>query len=366
MMKRIYALIVGVLLFYIPADAQKRVIDAVNHSPVAAASIFDAAGNMVGFTWSDGVFSEVPESAYPVTLRCMGYEQLVIERPEDKTWEMTPIAYELEEVVVVPVKRNVLKQTFYVREYFSMSNKTDTVTFFSEHMADRFVPTSKDAKFGGDSSLRVLESRQYSHYQLFGQDSIATDPETLFPSMLTIFEPIDKEVTAPASFKESGNVNKLYEEAGKSGMSLIKKQNDRTFTIIVDGLADTKEHKMSPWPLKLLGFTMEFNQFYVTQAYRVNDKGIYLPKDLLEASFVMQADGRGKYLRKALKSDNPIVIRSLIEFYIVDRDYLSKEEAKEEYKNKPTDVKFVIPSTVPPLNEATKRLVKRANAEAKK
>ncbi len=364
-MKRVYTLIVGILLFCTPADAQKRVIDAINHSPIAAASIFDAAGNMVGFTWSDGEFSEIPESAYPVTLRCIGYEQLVIERSEDKTWGMTPVAYELEEVVIVPVKRNILKQTFYVREYFSMSNETDTVTFFSEHMADRFIPTSKDAKFGEDSSLRILESRQYAHYQLFGQDSIDINPETLFPSMVTIFEPIDKEVTAPESFKEPGNTIKLHEESGKSGMSLIKKQNNRTFTFIIDGLADTKEHKISPWPLKLIGFTMEFNQLYVTQAYRVNDKGVYQPKDLQEASFVMQADGRGKYLRKALKSDKPIVIRCLDELYVVGYDYLSKEEAKEEYKNKPKDIKFVIPSTVPPLNEATQRLVERANAETK-
>ena len=67
-----------------------------------------------------------------------------------------------------------------------------------------------------------------------------------------------------------------------------------------------------------------------------------------------------------LNSDKPIVISSLIELYIVDRDYLSKEEAMKEYKNKPTGVKFVVPSTVPPLNEATRRLVERANAEAKK
>ena len=365
-MKRILFLMISILLFCVPVDAQERVIDAVDHSPIAAASIFDATGNMVGFTWSDGLFSEVQESAYPITVRCMGYEMLVIERPENKTWKMTPMAYELEEVVVVPVKRNILKQTFYVREYFSMSSETDTVTLFTEHMADRFIPASKDAKFSGNSSLRILESQQYSHYQLFGQDSISTDPETLFPSMVTIFEPVDKEIPTPKSFKESGNAAKLYEEPGKSGVSIIIKQNDQTFTISVDGLADTKEHKISPWPLKLLGFTMEFNQVFVTQAYRVNDKGVYQPKDLLEASFVMQADGRGKYIRKVLKSDKPIVIRSMVELYIVDRDYLSKEEAKEEYKNKPTNVKFVIPSTVPPLNEATRRLVERANAEAKK
>ena len=365
-MKRFLTLLIGVLLFSFYAKAQEQVIDATDRSPVAAASIFDSSGNMVGFTWSDGVFSEIPESAYPVTVRCMGYEQLVIERPENKTWEMTPIAYELDEVVIIPVKRNILKQLFYVREYFSMSSETDTVTFFSEHMAERFVPTSKDEKFGGKTKLRLLESRQYGHYQLFGEDSITTDPESMFPSMVTIFEPIDKEIPVPKSFKEQESATKFHEIPGKSGMELIAKQNDQTFTISVDALADTKEHKLSPWQLKLLGCTMEFNQIYVTQAYRINNKEVYQPKDLLEASFVMQADGRGKFLRMALKSDKPIVIRSLIELYIVDRDYLSKEEAKEEYKNKPTDVKFMVPSTVPPLNEATRRLVERANAEAKK
>ena len=364
-MKHTFILLICILLYFCPVQAQERIIDTIDHSPISAASIFDASGNMIGFTWSDGLFSEIPASAYPVTVRCMGYEQLVIERPENKTWEMTPIAYELEEVVIVPVKRNILKQKFYVREYFSMSSETDTVTFFSEHMADRFIPTSKDAKFGGNTQLRLLESRQYGHYQLFGQDSITTDPETMFPSMVTIFEPIDKEIAIPESFKEQEKVTKFHEVPGKSGMELIAKQNDQTFTISVDALADTKDHKISPWPLKLLGFTMEFNQIYVTQAYRVNDKGVYQPKDLLETSFVMQADGRGKFFRKALKSDKPVVIRCMVEMYIVDRDYFTKEEAKAAYKNKPTDVKFEIPSTVPPLNEATRQMVERANAEAK-
>ena len=364
-MKHLFLILISVLLFWNSVNAQERVIDATDHTPVSAASIFDAAGNMVGFTWNDGEFSEIPVSAYPVTIRCMGYEQLVIQRPENKAWEMTPIAYELEEVIIVPVKRNIQKQTFYVREYLSLSSETDTVTYFSEYMADRFVPTSKDAKFSGDSKFRILESRQYAHYQLFGEDSITTDPETLFPSMATFFEPIDKEVVLPKSFKEQEGDNKLYEETGKSGKSLIIKQNDRTLSYSVDVLADTKEHKISPWELKLLGFTMEINEAYITQAYRVNDKGIYLPKDLQEASIVIQADGRGKYLRKALKSDKPIIIRCLDEWYVVDREYLSKEEAKDEYKHKPTDVKFVIPSTVPPLNEATRRMVERANAEAK-
>jgi hypothetical protein len=149
-------------------------------------------------------------------------------------------------------------------------------------------------------------------------------------------------------------------------MEIIMKQNDRTFTVIKDGLADTKDHKVSPWELKLLGLTIECNQLYLTHAYRVNDKGVYGPKDLQEVSIVMQADGRGKYFREMLDSDKPIVIRSMMEYYVVDVDYLSKEEAKDEYKNKPSGVKFVIPATIPPLNESTKRMVERANAATKK
>ena len=365
-MKRIFILTISALLFFCSVDAQKRVIDAIDHSPIAAASIFDASGNLIGITLNDGVFAEYSKATYPITLRCIGYEQLVIESPEEKTWEMIPMVYELEEVVIVPVERNILKQTFYVREYFSMSNSTDTVSFFIEHMADRFVPTSKDAKFGGNSSLRILHSHHYSHYKISGKDSVNTNPESALPSFLTIFEPKKENVTAPESFKEPGNTIKLYEKSGKSGMSLIQKQNDQTFTTIEDALADTKDHIISPLPLKLLGCTMDFNQLYTTYTYRVNDKGIYQPKDLIEAGFVMEADGRGKHLRNILKSDKPIIIRSMIELYIVDRDYLSKKEAKEEYKNKPTNVKFVIPSTVPPLNEATQRLVERANANVKK
>ena len=85
-MKHTFILFISTLLYFYPIEAQERVIDATDHSPVSAASIFDASGNMVGFTWSDGVFSEIPTTAYPVTIRCMGYEQLVIERPENKTW----------------------------------------------------------------------------------------------------------------------------------------------------------------------------------------------------------------------------------------------------------------------------------------
>ena len=362
-MKRLIIPFFCSLFIYVSANAQMRLVDAVDKTPVSIASILDAAGNMVGFTLSDGAFTDIPYSSYPVTIRCLGYEQLVIERPQNKTYEIIPVSYELDEVVIVPVERNVLKQTFYVREYFSMNTQTDTVTYFLEHMARRFVPAAEKVKYSGSMSLRVQGTRAYSRYKMFGKDSVASDSKPMFPSMLALVDVYDDEVTASESFSEQGDI-KYYEEKGKSGMSLIQKQNAHTFTVIEDVLADKKDHSISPWPLKAMGLAIEIGQLYTTHAYRVNDKGVYLPKDLIECATVMEADGTGKFIRKCLKSDKPVEMRCMIEAYLVDSDYLTKAEAKVEAKQKDANVEFVIPSTVPPLNKATQQMVQRANAQS--
>ena len=60
-MKRLFTFIISALLFSCPINAQKRVIDVTDHSPISTASIFDASGNMIGFTWSDDVLAEIPD-----------------------------------------------------------------------------------------------------------------------------------------------------------------------------------------------------------------------------------------------------------------------------------------------------------------
>ena len=366
MMNKVFLLFCAVLLLALPAEAQRRVVDATDKLPVSTASIFDATGNVVGLTWDDGDFSKIPDAAYPLTIRCMGYEPLVIERPEDKSWEMMPVYQDMGEVVVIPVRRNILKQKFYVRQYFSMSNPSDTVTFFIEYMANRLVRSSREDKFGGNSSLRIRATRCYGRYNVDDRDSCVVNPETPFPSFLNLLHLDDEQITVPKSFIQTGDKPKIYEKPGKSGMKLVLKQNAQSFVAIMDMLAEDKDHTYSPWALKALGCTMDFNQLYKTEVYRANDTGVYLPKDLTQASFVMEAEGRGKFIRMALNSDKPVDVFMMIEIFLVENDFLSKEEAKAEYKDKSTDAKFEIPTFVPPLDAATLQLVERAKAEAAK
>lgn len=365
MKKRALVSVISFLIAFTVANAQMRVVDALDKMPVSAASVFDVSGNMVGFTTADGILSDVQPQAYPITLRCMGYEQLTIGEPGDNTWEMMPVFYELDELVVSQEKRTVMKQTFYVREYISLLANTDTVAILVERMANSFVPISKDAKFKGSSSLNILNSCMYARYKVMGKDSVAIDKDPEIPSMLSVMRLVEDEVEAPEHFKVEGSQAKPYEKKSKSGASMLYRQNSQSFTLVKDALAGKKEHSVSPWVLKLLGLSMNIQQLYTTQAYVVNEQGIYKPEDLIEAGFVMEAEGKGKILKKLFETGQPAVIRTMVELYIVDRDYYSNDEAKEEYRNNSAKVGFRIPDTVPPLNGATKKLVERALAEGK-
>ena len=360
-----HLIIIVCLLLSASAYAQQRLIDATDGIPVSAASIFDSDGNVVGYTLADGTLSEIPETAYPITIRCLGYEPLVIAEPKDTVWQMKQCFYDMPELVVVPVERNVMKQILYIRNYACIFNNVDTVTYFVEEMAYRYVPATEKAKTGVSSQIHSSSSRSYSMHKVGDIDSVAYEenPKS-FLMASTISSLSSQEIPAHKSLKSVSTG--YYEEKGKSDLSLVQRKSNGVFTTKMDILADEKNHSLSPWALKLLGMTMDINQFYITYAFNINESDKYLPKDLLEAGFVMEAEGRGKYIRKLLKSDTPVKICSMTELYVVGREYLSKDEAKEESAKEASKMDIVLPSNIPPLNEATRLLVERAKAKGKK
>lgn len=361
-MKRIALLLISCLMAALGAKAQIRVVDATDGLPVAAASIFNASGNMIGLTWSDGTLIQVPQEAFPLTIRCMGFEPLTIPTSEARDWQLTPASYGLDEVVVTPAKREVMKQTFYVREYFSMYSSQDSISIFTESVADRYLRLSKDVKFRSDMTPRIIASRSYGRYCVEGKDSLMTGGK-IFPSMLSLVEMDGKAVKAPKSFSQSGS-SQVYEEPGKSGPVLLLKQNGLAFTATEDVLAYKKDHSWTPWPLKLLGLTMEVTQLYTTNVYRTNADGVYHQKDLTECGFVMEANGSGKAIRKMLNEDKkPVHIRTMVEIYVTDREYLTAEQAKEESKTMPEGVQVAAPANVTPVDAATRKLIERVMAK---
>ena len=356
-MKRFFLLILGGLLCWNIAEAQRRVVNVVDDKPVSSAPVFDAQGNVVGLTSAEGDFSKVPESSYPITIRCIGYESIILEHPVDTVLQMMPAVYELEEVVV-SASREVMKQTFYVREYFTICSETDTMTHFLEHMCDRYVPASKNVKFK-KNDLYFRNTRSYKYYQIDDKDSVAVSDKPTSKALLDLLD--TEEVDATESFKGQLGVNRAYEKKGKSGIMHSRKQNQHTFTDFKDALASKKDHiGHLPWVFNLMGLSMDVVQAYKTHVYKANDASVYQPKDLIQAGVVIEVLGTGKYLRQMVNSKDPVNIFIAMEYYVVSREYISKDQAQEECKNKKLKVDFNVPSTVPELSEPIRKLIKLA------
>ena len=65
MSNKFFLLLMVAMLATLPIAAQRRVIDALDRLPVSTASIFDAAGNVIGLTGKDGASPRFPMPPTP-------------------------------------------------------------------------------------------------------------------------------------------------------------------------------------------------------------------------------------------------------------------------------------------------------------
>lgn len=344
----------------IKADFNSIVIDEIDNSPIIAASVFDASGNIIGLTDNNGNLPTHTANHYPLTIRCISYEPQVVTSPTD-TIGMIACSYDLNEVVVVEGERNVLKLTCYVREYSSLSNKNDTSITYNEHMVDFFIPRHKKAKFKGKYTPRTLTSRCYSLNKFNGKDSLyVSNDESLWLSLAKIDSTTLHE---PKSFKSSNEIVKSDTIKGKYYISTISRKTPNIYFVSEDKLANEKEHKVSPWILKMFGLSTDFTKYYVTTTYYPSNNGAYKPEDLISTSMSMDAVARGKIYRNVAHSDEPLDMKMLLEIYVADKEFISADEAKIQSKEKPNNVSFNIPKSAPKLDPKILKLIERAKSQ---
>ena len=358
-----FYLITAIGIGTINAQVKSIVVDELDNSPIIAASVFDASGNILGLTDENGNLPVHTPNHYPLTIRCMSYEPQIVASPTDSIG-MIACSYDLDEVVVIEGERNVLKLTCYVREYLSMTTKNDTTISFNEHMVDVFIPRHKKAKFKGRYTPRVLKSRHYTLDKFNGKDSVSTSNNE--PIWINLVKIDSTTIYEPKSFKSSNNIVKSDSVRGKYYLSTISRKTPSTYFVSEDKLADVKEHKLSPWILKVLGLSIDFTKFYATKTYLPSNNGAYKAEDLICTSMAMDAIARGKFFKKSAKSDENLDVKMLFELYIADREFISADEAKAQCKERPNNVTFTIPKSAPKLDAKILSLIKRCNDKQNK
>lgn len=353
---RIFALIC-LIVVSVNLDAQTRIIDATDGILLPKASVFDREGNLVAISSDEGIVPPLSPDLYPLTVHFLGYETGHLASPDFQELRMVASEYELPELVVAHGDRDILHLTAYVREYGSLTSTTDTAAIFSEKIVDFVIPMAQNAKFKGWDKGRQLASRLVVRRRMpDGTDSIRRSDSKL----TTIIDAVKmaKKVDVPDVLVQ-GKAGKVT-VAGKYSPEYVWYALGDDYLLDEDRLSDKKGHVYSPNAAKLFGLTIDMRR--LDNRFRFKDvRGREATiEDLLSVSTHMEFTGRGKMFKWALGVKPPIELNIYSETFIIDREYLNAEEAKELKNNppSPSSIKIQVPRHAPDLPPAIAPLQK--------
>lgn len=336
------------------------VADVATKEPIVAAVVFSANGSIVDNTDIDGRATKLTSGDFPVTVKCLGYKQRISVAMSD-TLFMEQDFHELGEVIVTPGQRPIMNVLCYIREYTSGGTTTDTVQYFAEHMAMFYIPQGKVKGFKASNSPQILSSKLYQRIMRNGRDSVFKPeyrPDDI--SWIDLVSYPEKCVQQTDKIKQGAMIDTIM---GKHHVKTITRKTDKFYFESTDALADKKDHKMSPFIFKMLGMTIDFNEMSINRAYRAKEDGLYKPEDMMMSTLAIEVIGKGKWIKKAFNSKDPVTMKGLFEIYPIKIDYLTIDEAKNMLYENPPKVKFQRSELASFLPSGIQDIVKRANNE---
>lgn len=313
------------------ARAQRMVVaDAATHAPLPGVSVFDRGGRFVGVSKGEGRVTCVSAADFPVTVRCLGYGEMTVRETGRDTIFLREILMPLPEVTVSG-RNKVLHVVAYAREYSSLATYTDTVTMFREKMVDFMLPDDYKSGFKGWRYPRVLNSRSYYHFtNMAGLDSVSDrcNHHFTWSDWIGILPEFDLRQRVAAVEAGADTVASRYSPAE------IWVRNGSRLTVDVDVLADTVCRRWVPGMAAFLRKEdVGFDQFTLKLNYdNVAGKSVK-PGDIAGFSFNIESRGRGHSMFMFNRRDEPFFVTTYTEVYILDKEYITVNDAKKWGRN---------------------------------
>ncbi|MCH5230021.1 MAG: hypothetical protein J1F12_08535 [Muribaculaceae bacterium] len=343
-------LLIFVLLIasFFTLKAEIKVTDAKTGQPLPKASIFDKNGVFIAVTNDEGIVPQnVAASSFPINIRYVGYVPLKLLSPDIEIVTMEETSYTLPEVVVDDVSRNILYLQAYVREYATAENSKDTLAIFKEQLVDYAIPVGK-AKFKGWKKPRVLSQQEYEYKKIEKKDiSIDTLLLNEGGKMRSTNFNITQKFKLPESILSGDSTE--YVKYGKHYPEEKWNVRGNYYIYENDKLADYKDHNFQPGILKILGMTMAQTMCDYKYIFEKEGKKGANVENLVAASENFDLIMKGKTFKKATEQDEDTKLAFFTEMYVIDRAYLTADEAKELKKDAPVVeiTNFQVPSGIP-------------------
>ncbi len=339
------------------------IVDAETGEPLAMATIFNAKGNVIGFTDDKGCLPSLMDEQYPLTIRYMGYESAIIKKPTTQAIRLKAKSYQLPDIKIESTSNKVTHLLGYVREYSTMISCYDTITLFREKTVDFMIPNKNVKRYKGWLSPRILSTKSYYHFSdAYGLDSVSDYFREHF-SWSDWVGIIDR-LNIPRKVLE--DIEITYTVAGEYSPAAIWKRNGENLHLDLDILADSINYKWIPRLSSFIRFNRqnpEFTKLYVRYDFsNVTGSTVYAD-NIGRISFNIETNGRGRKLFRVFGKDEPYKVNTYAEVYITDKEYLSVSAAKKWEKRhiSSEETGIIAPSDAPELHASIKELIARVD-----
>ncbi len=345
------------------AARQSIIVDAESGVPVSMVSIFDRTGKMIGTGDENGSLPEIYKSAYPITLRSLGYSDKKVFSQEDSIIEMTRMAFDLPEVKVDARKRPILHLTGYLREISTMFSSSDTIMLYREKWVDFMIPAEKEKHYKGWLDPRILKSKSYYKFtNVDGQDSVSDRINHHFSWSDWLSLP--PKVYQPKTMVRSQSVSDTI--MGVFSAAEIWRRDSTKYRVDVDVLADTLRGKWSPRLKSRLWKDLDFERLLLTIEYSDCDTLSVKPQNIDRMSCYIESMGRGHDMfRFNNLYDNYLYVTTYVDLVIADREYLTVKDARKKEKDRLLaleEASLVLASEKLPRDSVINDLIARVNA----
>lgn len=334
------------------------VIDASDRSPVIGATVFTNSGIIKGLTDNDGNIS-IDDKEMPVTISCIGYDLLTISSATD-TIIMEPLPFQLNEIVLSPADRPIKQVMCFAREYSSGIMGTDTMQYYCEYMAVAFLADRKTKGYRSyDANPTKRGVKRYARIAKTDGDSVFRPKRDDDITELSWFDFMaflpEKKIEASEAIKNGVETDTIH---GKYGPKFTYRKKNGQFTMTADVLSDHKNRKWSPLLFKLIGMTADITMGSWTFSFADAESGSYGIQEFVTGTYNIHLIGKGKWLKKAFHTKEPIEMDSYMEIYPLEITNLTVEEYKEA-RNEYASIPFRYPDGIQPLSPAIKALIER-------
>ena len=355
-------LLLSILLSSLNIAGKNTVVaDALSRMPLPNASVFDRHGKTIGICNPAGEIPYTRPVDYPVTIRHIGFTEKILQESGADTIFMQENTIQLPEVIVESGRHKVMHMLAYVREYSTLSTYTDTVSLFREKMVDYMLPPDITSRFKGWRKPRILSAKSYYRFtDDEGLDSVSdrcghhfswTDWIGIMPEI-----PLPEKLHRPDIAADT-----LH---GRYTPAEIWMKKHSKVNVDINVIADKAARKWVPALSSFLMGDIDFERFNIRANYTNVAGTTVSPADLSSYSFNIESNGRGRGMFMFNRSDQPLYVTTYAEIYIIEKEYITLQEAKkwERFAPAPDEIDIYEPSEAPPLDSAILTLIDRVNS----